>query len=194
MEAPQWRNAITAPEWDEEAIEQARAEANALLDLDPNDLTARLMLERARLAEQRLRGETPQATTLTAPAPSRRLQSQPSSGRSAAGARRREPLDFMRLIARLAHFYPGFSDDDLVHRIPFKRIIAYAREMQVMQREEQEAYRTAMQGARSSRGTGGRATLPDGRIVDADFAAQVAGGYIPRAQAYSGPTVPVASK
>lgn len=48
------------------------------------------------------------------------------------------PLDPSRLFARLGHYYPWFSDD-VGRRMPWPRVLMYAREMAIALQEQQDA-------------------------------------------------------
>jgi len=167
--------AITTPDWDEEAIETARDQAALLLDMDANDATALLLLQKARLAERRLRGEAPTPDAAeSAPRPAPRHE-------------RREPFDPMQMFAQLAHFYPSFSDTAM-RRMPWKRLLAYKREAERMIEEENKAVKDAQHGHGSP---GPTQAMVDGKPVDPAYAEAQLGGYVTHAQVYDGLAVPV---
>jgi len=165
--------AITAPDWDEEAIETARDQAAMLLDMDANDATALLLLQKARLAERRLRGEDVRDVTPDA------------AEQVPRRASRHEPFDPMQMFAQLAHYYPSFSDTAM-RRMPWKRLLAYKREAERMIEEENKAVKDAQHG----HGNGTQAMV-DGKPVDPAYAEAQLGGYVTHAQVYDGLAVPV---
>lgn len=167
--------AITAPDWDEEAIETARDQAAMLLDMDPNDATAMLLLHKARLAEQRLRGEDIGAVTPDA------------SEQTPKPVVSHEPFDPMQMFAQLAHYYPSFSDERM-RRMPWKRLLAYKREAERMIEEENKAVKDAQHPHGSP---GPTQAMVDGKPVDPAYAEAQLGGYVSHAQVYDGPAVPI---
>lgn len=184
------RYAIVAPDWDEEAIEEARQQAALLLDMNANDQTALLMLEKARLAEIALSAD--EDTDTDTGAVSTSSSSSASSTTSTSATPRQhahaKPFDPARLFARLAKYY-RFSDSDM-RQMPFKRLLMYAREMDIMLEEENAAYDKARRDG--SRGSGGTSrAMVDGKAVDAAYAESQLSGYVVKPQEYSGPTVPL---
>lgn len=164
---------IVIPDWDEEAIETARDQAAMLLDMDANDPTAHLLLDKARLAERRLRGED--ASTDTA-ARTGIPATQPSP----------EPFDPMRLCATLGKFY-GWSDTD-IRAMPMKRLLAYKREADRINEEEQAAYEDAKRANKRDANT---QAMLDGKPVDPAIAEGQLRRLVTTSTPYAGATVPV---
>lgn len=167
---------VTAPDWDEEAIETARDQAAMLLDMDPNDPTAMLLLEKARLAEMALRGETLASPSVARAAP---RQAFPAAFKPPESV-----FDPMQLFAQLAKYY-HWSDRD-IRETPWKRLLGYKREAERMIEQEQAAYDKAKRDAKS--GSSAQAMV-DGQVVDPAYAEAQLGGYVSHAQTYDGPIV-----
>ena len=69
------------------------------------------------------------------------LMPAPVASSAVAGGK---PFDPMRLLARVAKFY-GFSHRELM-RMPWRAFLGYAREADIMNQEEQDAYTRANSG------------------------------------------------
>lgn len=132
----------SAPLWDREQLASARASADEMMEYDPDGAVMlyaeidRQEAEAARRAAQAA-GEVEEDDTVT-PLPIGRTQG-------------RTPYDPMRLFARLAHFYPGFTHTAM-RQMDKRAFFGYVREMWVMQEEERnETERAMREGRRRAR-------------------------------------------
>lgn len=98
---------LQAPEWDEEAIEEAEYQARALESFDPD--AASDLRAMAASARRKLTGQVPGAST-------------------------REPYDPMKIYARMAKYY-GWSFEQM-QNMHFITFFAFVREASEMNEEE----------------------------------------------------------
>jgi hypothetical protein len=112
---------VDAPDWDEEAIEEAEYRARAIEPFDPDaasDMRAMAATARAKLTGQ------PIASTM------------------------REPYDPMRIYARMSKYY-GWSHQDM-EQMHFVTFFGYVREANEMSEEEKAEYERAKRGQQTS--------------------------------------------
>jgi hypothetical protein len=162
------------PDWDEDAIDVAREQADTLAPYDP---VAAASLRRKAAAAERQLLRTRQHDATDGGASGAALT---STGHT--------PFDPMRLFARLAHYYPSFSDEAML-RMPWKRLIAYAREMDIAERERAEAEKAAWEEARSGRG--GTGARWNGKAIAPEDAEAELARMVGHAEPYDGDVTPV---
>lgn len=156
------------------------------------------MLRKAWLAEQALvagdsakPSEHVQAVREGAPPASDANQGTPAPASLAtptqaqARADTHDPFDPMRFAAQMRRFYTGMTDDEIMYRIPWPRLLGYKREADRMIEEENAAIKARAGGA-----SAGQSTY-DGKPVDEATANARLREMVSQPDVYTGPTAPV---
>lgn len=117
-------------DWDDEAIADAYARAEAIAEFDAEAAT--LLRQQARAAQRQrhgLRGVLPDEGN--------------------AGTPLKEPYDPMKLYARMGLKYPWMSDE-VIDRMHFPKFFGYVREALLFEEEQQASYDRARRQAATS--------------------------------------------